>query len=110
MVMIICWVPSTGLHSLKKQTKKYEVSISNYPTTQDNPNRCIPPSVPVSYTQSNNPLKLFHLPTRIDIYKYSFLPRTINQWNQIPTSDIDKIDIETFKNNLIGIVCKCNGH
>ena len=69
------------------------------------PDRCIPPSVPVSYTRSNHSLKLFHLPTRIDVYKYSFLPRTIIQWNQLPISDIDN-----FKNNLIGIVCNCNGH
>ena len=70
----------------------------------------IPPSVPVSYTRSNHLLKLFHLPTRIDVYKYSFLPRTIIQWNQLLISDIDKIDIDTFKNNLIGIVYNCNGH
>ena len=31
---MICWVPSTGLLSLKKQTTKYEFSISNCPTTQ----------------------------------------------------------------------------
>ena len=74
------------------------------------PDRCIPPSVLVSYTCSNHPLKLFHLPTRIDVYKYSFLLQTIIQWNQLPISDIDKIDIDTFKNNLIGIVCNCNGH
>ena len=74
------------------------------------PDRCIPLSVPVSYTRSNHPLKLFHLPTRIDVYKYSFLPRTIIHWNQLPISDIDKIDIDTFKNNLIGIVCNCNEH
>ena len=74
------------------------------------PDRCIPLSVPVSYTRSNHSLKLFHLPTRIDVYKYSFLPRTIIQWNQLPISDIDKTDIDTFKNNLIGIVCNCNEH
>ena len=28
----------------------------------------------------------------------------------IPISDIDKIDIDTFKNNLIDIVCNCNGY
>ena len=71
------------------------------------PDRCIPPSVPVSYTCSNHPLKLFHLPTRIDVYKYSFLPRTIIQWNQLPISDIDKIDIDTF-NSYILLITQLN--
>ena len=31
---MIRWVPGTGLFSLKKQTKRYEVSNSNCPTTQ----------------------------------------------------------------------------
>ena len=48
--------------------------------------------------------KLIHLQTRINVYKYSFLPRTIIQWNQLPIPDIDKIDIDTFKNNLITII------
>jgi len=39
------------------------------------PDRCLPPLVPVPYTRSYHPLKLFHLQTRIDVYKYSFLLR-----------------------------------
>ena len=35
---------------------------------------------------------------------------TINNNNNNNISDIDKIDIDTFKNNLIGIVRNCNGH
>ena len=69
------------------------------------PDHCLPPLVPVPYARSNHPLKLFHLQTRIDVYKYSFLPRTIIQRNKLPLSDIERIDIDTFKNNLFRIIC-----
>ena len=41
------------------------------------PNHCLPQPTPVSYTRANNPLKCAQLQSRIDLYKYSFLPRTI---------------------------------
>ena len=41
------------------------------------PNHCLPQPTPVSYTRANNPLKFAQLQFRIDLYKYSFLPRTI---------------------------------
>ena len=47
--------------------------------------------------------KLTHLQTRIDVYKYSFLPRTIIQWNQLQIP-VNNIDIDTFKNTLINIM------
>ena len=48
----------------------------------------------------NHPLKLTHLQTRIDVYKYSFLPQTIIQWNQLQIP-FTNIDIDTFKNTLM---------
>jgi len=38
-------------------------------------------------------LQVIQLQTRIDVYKYSFLPRTIIQWNQLPIPDINKINM-----------------
>ena len=32
------------------------------------------------------------------MYKYSFLPRTIIQWNSLQIPNIGTIDLETFKN------------
>ena len=52
----------------------------------------------MSYTRAQYPLKLTQLQTRVDVYKYSFLPRTVIQWNSLQIPNIDTIDLETFKN------------
>ena len=36
----------------------------------------------------------------LDGYKYSFYPRTIKDWNQLPASTINAPSIETFKRKL----------
>ena len=56
---------------------------------------CLPQPTPVSYTRANNPLKVAQLQSRIDLYKYSFLPRKIIDWNNLK---IDTINLDTFKN------------
>ena len=71
------------------------------------PDRCLPSPAPISFTRSNNPLKVTHLQTRNDAYKYSFLPRMIIQRNQLQIS-VNNIGIDTFKNTLINIICNCN--
>ena len=50
------------------------------------------------YTRANNPLKFAQLQSRIDLYKYSFLPRTIIDWNNLKIVNIDTINLDTFKN------------
>ena len=72
------------------------------------PDRCLPLPAPISSTQSNHPLKLAHLLTRIDVYKYSFLSRMIIQWNQLQIP-VNNIDIDTFKNTLMDVMSNC-GH
>ena len=62
------------------------------------PNRCLPQSASVSYTRSNNALKFAQLQSRVDLYKYSFLPRTIIEWNNLKIDRIDTINLDTFKN------------
>ena len=44
--------------------------------------------------------RLFVPFTRVAIYKQSFFPRTIQDWNQLPSSTIDISDIEAFKTAL----------
>ena len=65
------------------------------------PDRCLPASAPLESTHSHHSLKLAHIQSRIDIYKYSFLPRTITAWNNLYIQDIDKINLATFKENLL---------
>ena len=54
--------------------------------------------VSVSFTRAQHPLKIQQLQSKIDIYKYSFLPRTIIQWNCVEIPNLDTMDLETFKN------------
>ena len=71
------------------------------------PDYCLPSADPISSTRSNHPLKLTHLQTGIDAYKYSFLPRKIIQCNQLQIS-VNNIDIDTFKNTFINVICNFN--
>ena len=68
------------------------------------PDHCLPSPTPVSSTRAQHPLKLTQLQTRVDVYKYSFLPRTIIQWNSLQIPNIDTIDLETFKNAVSNII------
>jgi len=44
--------------------------------------------------------RLFVPYTRVTIYKQSFFPRTIQDWNRLPSSTTDISDIEAFKTAL----------
>ena len=61
------------------------------------PSQYLPVLSPATYTRSNHPLKLHHLYAQ---YSYSFLPRTICDWNNLNIANIDNIDLETFKCGL----------
>ena len=74
------------------------------------PDHCLPASAPLESTRSHHSLKFFaHIQSRIDIYKYSFLPRSITVWNNLDIQDIDKINLATFKDHLsvILIILAC---
>ena len=42
--------------------------------------------------------------SRIEIYRYSFLPRTMALWNNLDIQDIEQISLTTRKDNLLGIL------
>ena len=64
------------------------------------PDHCLPTSAPLESTCFHHSLKLAHIQSRIDIYKYSFIPRTITAWNNLDIQDFDKINLATFKDHL----------
>ena len=64
------------------------------------PSRCLPILTPVQSTRAHHQLKLAHIQTRIDIYRYSFLPRTINSWNNLKFPNIHNMNLPDFKNKL----------
>ena len=60
----------------------------------------IPPYVKhktVLKTRNSNPMKFIPLQTSCDEYKYSFWPRTINDWNSLPPNIINMTSISNFK-------------
>jgi len=67
------------------------------------PNRCQPQPTNLSCTRANNSLKFAQLQSRVDLYKYSFLPRTIIDWNNLQIDDIDIISIgnHTYLSTII---------
>ena len=55
---------------------------------------------PFNFTRSGN-RKFLHLPSRIDSFKYSFFPRAIRLWNQLPDYIVETdVNIDTFKHLL----------
>jgi len=60
------------------------------------PSRCLP-SLNLSVTRAHHDQKLHHIQSSINTYLYSFLPRTIPQWNNLSIPDISNTDLETFK-------------
>jgi len=63
------------------------------------PSHCSLQPTLVSHTHTNNSLKFSHLQSRIDLYKYSFLPGQLLTgitWKSKVL--IDTINLDTFKN------------
>ena len=65
------------------------------------PNQYLPSPFPVTTTTSRNPIKSQQLYTRTDIYHYSFLPRTIPDWNNLRIDNINELDLTQFKDLVI---------
>ena len=74
------------------------------------PENGLPLLTPVPSTRAQHSLKLMQLQSRVDIHKYSFLPRTIIEWNALQIPDINEIDLETFKYTISNVICDCNGY
>ena len=55
---------------------------------------------PVTTTRSRNDMKFLHYQPTIDCFKYSFFPRTIPEWNQLPVDVIHADSLDCFKNLL----------
>ena len=51
-------------------------------------------------TRHSNPDSYRHIQTSKDIYRFSFYPQTILQWNQLPSSVVTVETVECFRNAL----------
>ena len=63
------------------------------------PNQYLPTPAQLFNTRSNH-LKLFHYRSSNDTYKFSFFPRTISNWNDLPIKDIQEQSLIDFKLHL----------
>ncbi|KAK2155283.1 hypothetical protein NP493_2093g00007 [Ridgeia piscesae] len=63
-----------------------------------NPNQYLLPGH--SQTRSNHPHKYRQISISHNYYKYSFFPRTIAQWNRLPSNVFTHNSLDTFKGAL----------
>ena len=68
------------------------------------PTRCLPLPPTVTCTRANHSLKYAHLQSNMDVYRYSFLPRTIPQWNNLQIANIETLTLITFKEQLQAVL------
>jgi len=64
------------------------------------PSSYLPTLLPVTITRSNHDQKFLHYYTSIDNYKYSFFPRTVPEWNELPQDTINQPSTDSFKQSL----------
>ena len=90
------WQPLEIRRAMMRQTIMYRILNSSI-------------AIPATYvtfgpprTRAPHPMKLQHIRVRIDIYRYSFFPRTIIQWNTLPQHIVMSPTIATFKLNIAG--------
>ena len=55
-------------------------------------------------TRAHHMLKLEHIYSRTDLYKNSFLPRSIPTWNDLHFPNIDIISLDDFKKELSKLI------
>ena len=68
------------------------------------PDQYLPSPATLSSTRSNHPLKFYHYQPSNDIYRYSFFPRTIPEWNKLPFADIATQSLAEFKYHLSNLL------
>ena len=55
---------------------------------------------PIRTTRQSNSTTFTAIPTRSDVYKFSFLPRTVTDWNSLPQEVRDKPTFLSFRHAL----------
>ena len=62
---------------------------------------CYLPNPAPLNTRANHPHKLQHYQTNSNVYKFSFFPRTVPEWNDLSSDQILAVDLDHFKSLLI---------
>ena len=64
------------------------------------PPNYFPTPSPVITNRSSNNMKFLHYQSTINCFKYSFFPRTIPEWNRLPSDIVHADSLDSFKNLL----------
>ena len=56
----------------------------------------LPASSPITTTRSSHYFKLMHYQPSLDCYKYSFFPRTVPEWNTLPSKIVSEPTLKTY--------------
>ena len=60
----------------------------------------LPVPTPLFSTRSNHNQKFLHYHTSVDCYKFSFFPRTVPEWNDLPARIVQCNSLDTFNQYL----------
>ena len=72
---------------------EYPVTFHHYQTI---PHQYLPTPAPLN-TRSNYNQKLQHYQTRTNVYKFSFFPRTVPEWNDLTSNQVSALNLKQFK-------------
>ena len=64
------------------------------------PSTYLPVPTPLLSTRSNHNQKFLHYHTSVDCYKFSFSPRTVPEWNDLPTRIVQCKSLDIFNQYL----------
>ena len=60
------------------------------------PHQYFPTQAPLN-TRSNHNQKLQHYQSQTNVYKFSFFPRTVPDWNDLTTEQVSAMNLDQFK-------------
>jgi len=55
-------------------------------------------------TRAQHPSKYRHYQVSTEVYRYSFFPRTIPDWNNLPINNINELNLDQFKDTLSNLL------
>ena len=64
------------------------------------PLQYLPTPAPLN-TRSNRNQKLQHYQTRTNLHKFSLLPRTVPEWNDLTPDQVSALNLEQFKTSIL---------
>ena len=87
---------SSMLSDLKWPSLQIRLLYKLFHDYQTVPHHYLPTRAPLN-TRANHNHKLQHYQTRSNVYKFSFFPRTVPEWNELSLDQVSAENLEQFK-------------